>query len=538
MLSCLTKNLTSNYVSKICFMFLLCFGYLHAQKKITEESINKQFDQALHYVNSDNPDRAIPILNEINRNCKIIDYKSGIARVGHTLAIIYFNSSDYNKVINLDDEFLKVGEEVKDYEKISHIYRLKACAYSELGLLEKANGIYSLALQNARKINEGNGKQHALSVIYGNLGSHLIKSNAPRDSVFASIKKSIAEAEKIKETDNSYISKKYSLIAYSYIILANENLKSGHQKVAQDYYQKALDIHNAKPIPLVEKVVLLNELGYFYYDQKEYDKAITYAELGLNLERKASFPQLRKGLYEVLSKSYMELQKTEDSKKYFTLYTTLSDSIASVDRKALTNTISQQDQQYLNSTNNQTIIYTVLSLALIIFGIAFFIYYKKKKQKQIHKIEDILKRLKEKQENDDVEFSTIKTIKIIPKEEDAALMSPEAEDKLLEKLHDFEKQQLYLERKVSLSYVAANVETNTKYLSYIIKKHKGKDFNKYINDLRIDYIVQKINDEPAYRQYKINVLAEESGFSSHSKFATIFKANVGISPSEFIKYLQ
>lgn len=117
-------------------------------------------------------------------------------------------------------------------------------------------------------------------------------------------------------------------------------------------------------------------------------------------------------------------------------------------------------------------------------------------------------------------------------------MPAEAEEKLLEKLHKFEEKQLFLERKVSLPYVAAEIETNTKYLSYIIKKHKEKDFNEYINDLRINYIIQKITDNPIYRQYKINALAEESGFSSHSKFATVFKASVGVSPSEFIKYFQ
>ena len=117
-------------------------------------------------------------------------------------------------------------------------------------------------------------------------------------------------------------------------------------------------------------------------------------------------------------------------------------------------------------------------------------------------------------------------------------MSAEAEEKLVEKLEEFEKKQLFLERKVSLPFVAAEIETNTKYLSYIIKQHKGKDFNEYINDLRINYIVQKITDDPVYRQYKINTLAEEAGFSSHSKFATVFKAAIGVSPSEFIKYFQ
>lgn len=153
-------------------------------------------------------------------------------------------------------------------------------------------------------------------------------------------------------------------------------------------------------------------------------------------------------------------------------------------------------------------------------------------------METILEQLKANQNNSlDVLLVESEISKIEYKEE-KNLMSVEAEKKLLEKLHYFEEKKLYLDRKVSLSYVATEIESNTKYLSYIIKNHKGKDFNKYINDLRINYIVQKINDDPKYRQYKINFLAEETGFSSHSKFATVFKNTIGVSPSEFINYFE
>lgn len=539
----LRANLYYILVNKIHLLLLLLSSVVFAQNTATIDGINKQFDQALYYVNSGKPEKAIPILDKINKNCKSIGYKHGITRVGHTLAIIYFNSSDYNKVITLNEEFLKVGDEIKDYEKMSHIHRLKGCAYSELGLINKGTEEYAQALQYAVKIKPGNSRQHAISVIYGNRASHLIKSGASQDSVFSNINKSIAEAEKISETDNSYISKKFSLIAYSYIILANEYSKSGNQQTAEEYYLKALEIHETKPVPLVEKVVLLSELGYFYNDQKEYDKAVKYAELGIALEKKASFPQLRRDLFETLSKSYLELHKTDDSKKYLSLFTTLNDSISNIDKKAvdtaLNSTISKQEKLHLDSTSKQTVTYTLLSLTLIVFGTSFFLYYKKKKQNQIKKIEAILEQLEAKQRNSqDVVLVEREIAETEDKEEESMLMSVEAEEKLLEKLHNFEKKKLYLERKVSLSYVAAEIESNTKYLSYIIKKQKGKDFNKYINDLRITYIVQKINDDPVYRQYKINFLAEETGFSSHSKFATVFKNTVGVSPSEFIKYFE
>uniref|UniRef100_UPI003AFB1A7D helix-turn-helix domain-containing protein n=1 Tax=Elizabethkingia meningoseptica TaxID=238 RepID=UPI003AFB1A7D len=69
--------------------------------------------------------------------------------------------------------------------------------------------------------------------------------------------------------------------------------------------------------------------------------------------------------------------------------------------------------------------------------------------------------------------------------------------------------------------VASYLNTNTKYLSYMIKKYKKKDFSGYVNELRINCIIGKLNTDPVYRQYKISVLAEEAGFSSHSKFATV-----------------
>ncbi|RTZ46822.1 hypothetical protein EJ377_15815 [Chryseobacterium arthrosphaerae] len=45
-----------------------------------------------------------------------------------------------------------------------------------------------------------------------------------------------------------------------------------------------------------------------------------------------------------------------------------------------------------------------------------------------------------------------------------------------------------------------------------------------MNRLRINYIVDKLINDEKYRQYKISILADECGFSSHSKFAAVFKA--------------
>lgn len=118
------------------------------------------------------------------------------------------------------------------------------------------------------------------------------------------------------------------------------------------------------------------------------------------------------------------------------------------------------------------------------------------------------------------------------------VMSRESAEALLEKLNALEQDAFFLNQDVSLAKIASVLQTNTKYLSYVINHYKKYDFNNYVNRLRIFYIVDKLKREPEYWDYKISYLAEECGFSSHSKFATVFKQMIGLSPSDFIRQLK
>lgn len=117
-------------------------------------------------------------------------------------------------------------------------------------------------------------------------------------------------------------------------------------------------------------------------------------------------------------------------------------------------------------------------------------------------------------------------------------LSDEKENEILDKLNKFEQKKQFLSPSMSLSVLSAQIGTNTNYLSSIIKKHKQSNFNSYLNQLRIDYIVMKLKQNPEYLNYKISYLAEECGFSSHTVFSRIFIEKMGIPPSKFIEYLK
>lgn len=112
------------------------------------------------------------------------------------------------------------------------------------------------------------------------------------------------------------------------------------------------------------------------------------------------------------------------------------------------------------------------------------------------------------------------------------------ENLILSKLDVFEKSKEVTNPHLSLAVLAKRLDTNSKYLSEIINKHKQKNFSNYLNELRVRYIVDKLENNPEYLQYKTSYLAEEAGFASRTTFTTIFKNVTGTSPSQFIDQLK
>ncbi len=203
---------------------------------------------------------------------------------------------------------------------------------------------------------------------------------------------------------------------------------------------------------------------------------------------------------------------------------------------------------YYKKQNQINLIKNIVIAILIISLIALYFFYNSKQKRQFAKFKDIIRNQKKVSfayNNEAVEiddFSNISVVEIGQSEEikkrTESLMTSETETKLLELLETFEKGNLYNNKNMSLPFLAGELNTNTKYLSYVINQHKSADFKTYVNRLRINYIVDKLINDEKYRQYKISILADECGFSSHSKFASVFKAVTDFSPSAFIKHLD
>lgn len=179
----------------------------------------------------------------------------------------------------------------------------------------------------------------------------------------------------------------------------------------------------------------------------------------------------------------------------------------------------------------------IVIVFLIVVSIIIFILLNENKKKvgeYRKKYEELLEKFKQKE----LEHRIDSTNDTVARNEMAYIISSETEQRILKKLDRFESSEKFLKKGISIGYLSNNFNTNPKYLSDIIKKYKGRNFNAYINSLRINYIVHHLSINSKYSEYKISYLAEECGYASSQVFVLAFKKEKGVTPSDFISKLN
>lgn len=154
-----------------------------------------------------------------------------------------------------------------------------------------------------------------------------------QDSLIPTYKKSLKLAKLISDDSRSVNeSLKFALISNINIHIGIHYLELGNEKdgkIAIKYLLEAYNIHqNSKyDISPYSKILLLNQLSWFYLMEEEYQKSINFSVRALNLEKKYKSPHYRVESYEFLSNCYLELGDTETAQTYSLKYRYLKDSL-------------------------------------------------------------------------------------------------------------------------------------------------------------------------------------------------------------------
>lgn len=243
-----------------------------------------------------------------------------------------------------------------------------------------------------------------------------------------------------------------------------------------------------------------------------------------------------KDFWEAKIEYYAATGESSNLKKAYASRDSINQLLYSARSKFINENYSKLKSQ--NLKNHQRMIKQRIAIAsgiLALLGLMVYLFYcRKKKNKELKKIKQYIGELKKNKKKTDIQTQN----QTENKTETEPIMTQKSEEKILYYLDKFEENKLFTKNNLSLSWLATYCKTNNKYLSYCINKHKEKDFNNYINELRIEYIILKLLNDPVYRKYKIATLAEEAGFSSQNKFSTVFKKITSIQPSKFIDQLS
>ncbi len=186
----------------------------------------------------------------------------------------------------------------------------------------------------------------------------------------------------------------------------------------------------------------------------------------------------------------------------------------------------------------------MMILAGLLLSAGVVAFKKRKRKNQKRHFENIIKELENKKAagSDILKSKIANNIQKVSDEDfedPASVFFPEkTEVELLRKLEVFESKNAFTAKNFTINNFVSILDTNTKYVNYLLKEHRGKTFSEYINDLRIQYILNYLNDNPESLKYKLTYLSDLAGFSSHSYFTKVFTRKTKITPSKFISSLK
>lgn len=278
-------------------------------------------------------------------------------------------------------------------------------------------------------------------------------------------------------------------------------------------------------------------LGKSYLELEDTSHALRYFEKVDSIFQKQAFivPEVR-DTYELLIDHYKTNSNVE-KQLYYTNQLLKVDSVLFRDFNYLSRKISKEydtrilkeDKKRLeNRSVRDKVAQWGLGTVAVTFAVTMLFY--KRREKRIRSKYDNLEQKIKARDNANM------AIKIEEKHDGNKLeIDPKVVEEILHKLKDFEEKGGFRESGLTQHRLADKFDTNHFYLSQIVNEYKGMNFTKYLIELRISYITDKLYNDSEYRKYKIETLAEECGMASRNHFSKLFKEINGIGPAEFIK---
>lgn len=347
---------------------------------------------------------------------------------------------------------------------------------------------------------------------------------------------------------------KYGINQYLYL--------SGRAKLKQKKYKDAIAelskaYHYFSSVNDNTANYTLFYIGKSYAGLKNKEKAVqNFITLDANLQKTnfTSFPEIREA-YTYLIDYYKEKNDKEKQLYYIERFLKVDKKLdeqfkylsTELPKKYDTPNLLQEKESIINDLQNRKMILNIsIGFLSIVLVLLTFLYFRSKKRERQHRkiAQDLINSIEMKS------FKTQETEPIIIPSPAIEQTEIETEDKIvkttpeditqfiLKELEIFESKELFLKKGITSASLAKSIKTNTTYLSEVINTQKGKNFATYLNDLRIDYALNRLIKDKKFRSYKLLAIAEELGYNNEQSFSLAFKKKTGITLSVYIKEIE
>lgn len=398
------------------------------------------------------------------------------------MAETYFRANNTNKSIEYCFKAKEVAEQNAKPDQMARAYGSLANLYSYLNLTEKARLYLDKAMLQIENLPYGRAHQlKALSYLeMGNLDFNDRNFIAANKNYRLSLK----QFDLIKDAININI---YSYRRALYNI-GNSYYYLNQRDSAESYLERALKVRDDENPNL--KYFIFSTLAEVYSVRGEHRRAIDTLQTILK-DTGFDIPSLKTEVYLNLSKNYQRIGDEPNYVLYNEKHLSLRDTIQGTTLKAIGKAFKVEQQDYSDAISAWRIYTGWLTTALIVLLVTSgsIMFYLNRNQKLQHiKYLSLSEKLTGHElisiEEGTDEEPESKTIYPVP---------PTVEAEIRTKLNEFERNEGFRNPKINISMLAVSLGTNPTYLSAVIKKYKLRNFNNYINELRIDYICHKIH---------------------------------------------
>lgn len=438
---------------------------------------------------------------------------------------LHYRNSTMDSTVYYALQAEKMASDAKLYIWQARIYGELSTQHRKYGLFMQGRNFLNRGLEASEKIKD--------STISNQFQGHVYQEKG----FYAQAAKNPQEAIDFFKTANSYfMGTPESIKRAVFLAQSEERLGKLYTDLkmpdsAWFHYNKALELENmASKEETIVKGFIYNGMGLLALEREAYIEARDFLLRALEVVQNSNLPELKLAVYLALSNYYRAIDDIENVVRYNKKFeeersaqvrdkqTYASDLIEQADRKL--------EEAYISKSAN-ILILIIIPAALVLGGMLLYWYNRKAAKPSLLPTDVGVSTKEVPPENSDNQNTRGKNI-----------MSEEVENRILEALNELEKEDFYLKKEVSLSTVATRLNTNARYASYIINKHKENGFNGYINEVRVKKCVEDLKSNPSLWNYKFAYLADVYGFSSHSKFSATFKSHTGSTPSAFILRLK